>query len=201
MSIEWGTISLTGAITTALNAIVFGFWKPWAAGYSAEKSKNFARKEDLAEILAEVRAVTVTQKEIETKLSGEQWDRQTRWNQKRDLYGDLLTIGQDLGSALGRIPSILKMQADDRPNFKATGNKNLSECLDAVSEGTSAFNKKLMLAMIFMMPESVTALKAFIHARIGSYSPTLEWASSEAAKYNTLVSALLSLARKDLNIE
>ena len=51
-------------------------WKPWAGAYAGEKGKNFARKEDLNEILAEVWAVTATQREIEAKITGELWKRQ-----------------------------------------------------------------------------------------------------------------------------
>jgi hypothetical protein len=47
-----------------LNALILGIWKPWGAAYAGEKGKNFARKEDLDQILAEVRAVTITQKKL-----------------------------------------------------------------------------------------------------------------------------------------
>jgi hypothetical protein len=72
----------------ALNALILGIWKPWGAAYAGEKGKNLARKEDLDAILAEVRAVTITQKEIEHKLAGDLWNQQVLWNQKRDIYGD-----------------------------------------------------------------------------------------------------------------
>src|SRR5580700_7756163 len=97
---DWTLIYVVGGVT--LNALVLGVWKPWAKAYSEEKGKTLARKEDLAEILAEVRAVTIIQKEIEAKLTGEQWDRQMRWNQKRDLYIDLLSTSQDAAEAFGQ---------------------------------------------------------------------------------------------------
>jgi hypothetical protein len=49
---------LQGIALVALNNLVLLFWKPWAGAYAGEKGKNLARKEDLNEILAEVRAVT-----------------------------------------------------------------------------------------------------------------------------------------------
>ena len=71
---------------------LIGIWflKPWAQGYAQEKSKNYARKEDLAEILAEVRAVTITQKEIESQLSGQLWSRQVLWSEKKLIYAEVL---------------------------------------------------------------------------------------------------------------
>ena len=94
---------MQGVALVALNNLVLLFWKPWAGAYAGEKGKNLARKEDLNEILAEVRAMTITQKEIEAKISGELWSRQMHWQQKRAIYARLLeTIGEFqmvLGSA------------------------------------------------------------------------------------------------------
>jgi hypothetical protein len=96
---------LQGIALVALNNLVLLFWKPWAGAYAGEKGKNLARKEDLDVILAEVRAVTKSQREIEAKISGDLWDRQMRWQQKRDIYARLLeTIGEFqmiLGAAAG----------------------------------------------------------------------------------------------------
>ena len=76
MDLDWSTISLTALANAGLTAAIFGIWKPWLGAYGGEKGKNLARKEDLTEILAEVRAVTITQKEIETKLAGDLWRKQ-----------------------------------------------------------------------------------------------------------------------------
>jgi membrane protein implicated in regulation of membrane protease activity len=64
-------------VGATLVLLAFWFWKPWAGAYASENGKNLARKEDLDAILAEVRAVTIAQKEIEHKLSGDLWHRQT----------------------------------------------------------------------------------------------------------------------------
>jgi hypothetical protein len=81
---------LYGVALVGLNNLALYVWKPWAGAYAGEKGKNLARKEDLNEILAEVRAVAVAQKETEAMISGELWDRQWRMNQKRDAYADLV---------------------------------------------------------------------------------------------------------------
>jgi fructosamine-3-kinase len=98
---------LQGIALVALNNLVLLFWKPWAGAYAGEKGKNLARTEDLDVILTEVRAVTKSQREIEAKISGDLWDRQMRWQQKRDVYGRLLeTIGEFqmiLGAEAGKV--------------------------------------------------------------------------------------------------
>jgi hypothetical protein len=48
-----------------------------------------------------MRTVTTAQEEIKAKISGELWDRQMVWNQKKDLYGDILTVATDLSQRWG----------------------------------------------------------------------------------------------------
>jgi hypothetical protein len=157
---DWNLIN-TGALLL-LYILVLGFWKPWTKSYADEKGKNFARKEDLDVILAEVRAVTITQKEIESKLSGDLWNQQMHWNQKKDIYADLLNFSQDLAEAYGGMPAILKMRADTRPEYKAEGDKNLSKCLTRMLDSHTHFRRAVMLALIFTNPECVTTLKTFL---------------------------------------
>src|SRR5215831_14476314 len=63
-----------------------------AKAESVEHGKNLARKEDLENIVAEVRAITATQKEIEAKISGDAWRRQWILDHKREFYVDLLKL-------------------------------------------------------------------------------------------------------------
>ena len=58
------------------------------AGYLKKKGENLAKKEDLDDLVKEVHAVTTTTKQIEAKISNEMWDRQKRWELKRDVVFD-----------------------------------------------------------------------------------------------------------------
>jgi hypothetical protein len=60
---DWNWLYVAAAVV--INRLIFAVWNPWAGAYAGEKGKNFARKEDLDAILAEVRSVTAIQKEIE----------------------------------------------------------------------------------------------------------------------------------------
>jgi hypothetical protein len=185
-----------------LNAIVIGFWKPWLGAYGGEKGKTLARKEDLDAILAEVRAVTITQKEIEAKLSGDLWDRQMKWNQKRDIYGDLLRSLQDIAQLYGEIANAVKMQNDVRPDFKAMGNKNVTLCFVNIKDVQALFGRATILAHIFTMPETFKAILDFMNTRVNpTMPPTAEWAMTESSRCSTLVSTLAKLAKKDLGID
>jgi hypothetical protein len=69
-------------VPSTLISLFVGFY---LAGYLREKGKNLATHEDIVKVLDQVRAVTTTTKEIEAKISNDVWDRQKRWELKRDL--------------------------------------------------------------------------------------------------------------------
>jgi hypothetical protein len=159
---DWSTITLSGACSALLTALVFGFWKPWLGAYGGEKGKNLARKEDLNEILAEVRAVTITQKEIEAKLTGEQWDRQTRWNEKRNTYAALLSASSGLTDALGSLPVFIRTyDGAVEPVEKQKRLNVLVAQMTKVNTAKLAYNAAHMLAMIFASDECVALLREY----------------------------------------
>jgi hypothetical protein len=57
--------------------------------YLKKKGENLATHEDINKLVDQVSAVTTATKEIEAKISGDVWDRQKRWELKRDALFDL----------------------------------------------------------------------------------------------------------------
>ncbi len=55
-----------------------------------------ATHEDIENVLTEVGLVTTKTEEIKAQISGDLWNRQTRWNQKRDVYGELLGLVSEM---------------------------------------------------------------------------------------------------------
>jgi len=58
-------------------------------GYLKKKDENLATHEDFDNLIKEVAIVTRTTKEIENKLSHEVWNRQRRWELKREAIFEL----------------------------------------------------------------------------------------------------------------
>lgn len=138
----------------ALNNLILLVWKPWTQAYAGEKGKNFARKEDLDKILAEVRAVTIVQKEIEAKVSGAVWDRQTQWNQKRDIYAGLLAAFSELELAFEKMTMIdLVTPGDQGPKYTEAERDAFTSIKD--------LQKALGLARVFLSPKAVSAVEVF----------------------------------------
>jgi hypothetical protein len=72
--IAWGLTTLAGSFTGS-----------YLASYLKKKGENRAIREDLDDLLEQVRAVTTATKEIEAKISTTVWDRQKHWEIKRDV--------------------------------------------------------------------------------------------------------------------
>src|SRR6266404_3989380 len=72
-------------IALALTTLIGAFIGSYLASYLKKKGENLATREDLDKLVEQVRAVTTATKEIEAKISTDVWDRQKRWEMKRDL--------------------------------------------------------------------------------------------------------------------
>jgi hypothetical protein len=71
-----------------LLTIVIGLLVGYLAGYTKKRGENKAMHDDLDKLVDQVRAVTTTTKEIEAQISGGLWDRQRRWELKREVLFD-----------------------------------------------------------------------------------------------------------------
>jgi hypothetical protein len=135
----------------------------YLGAYLAAKGKNLARKEDLNGLVAEVRAVTITQKEIEARISGDLWERQWRLNQKRDAYARLLDLGQQIVDQYILLLGYGKMAASDQRSAQqcyAASTKLVSLNLDWGRAGSSAF--------LFLDREALEILPRCTASRISS---------------------------------
>jgi hypothetical protein len=75
----------TTIITVPVLSAIGGWFGSYMQGYMSQKGKNLATHEDIDKLVEQVKAVTQTTKEIEAKISDQVWDRQRRWELKRDL--------------------------------------------------------------------------------------------------------------------
>jgi hypothetical protein len=193
---------LSPFVGAGLTVIVFWFWKPWAAAYSEEKGKNLARKEDLDAIVAEMRAVTIAQKEIEHKLSDALWNRQVQWNQKKEIYSELLAASNDISSACALIPRLKELDAK-APSQQHTGPiaTAFSEALNKIHASSRRLSKNSARARIFASEECVSAIDTY-HIAFNSSEEigSIEWAKAAGQAAVNLERALTIAAKHELVI-
>lgn len=67
----------------------------YIGSYLRKKGENRAIREDLDQLIEQVRKTTETAKAIEARISNEMWDSQRRWELKREvLFDTVLALGQ-----------------------------------------------------------------------------------------------------------
>lgn len=72
---------LIGALIAGLSLLLGAYLK----GYGTKKGENLATHEDIDKVLEQVKAVTEATKKIEAEISTGVWDRQKRWEMKREV--------------------------------------------------------------------------------------------------------------------
>jgi Flp pilus assembly protein CpaB len=75
-------------VLVAINIIVMVFTAFFKA-YGAKKGENLATKEDLKDVLVQVKEVTATIEEIKRDISERTWSKQRHWDLKRDSHAGI----------------------------------------------------------------------------------------------------------------
>jgi len=167
----------------ALSNLFLWVWKPWARAYAGEKGKNLARKEDLDKILAEIRAVTRTTEEIKADVNGGLWARQMHWNQKRDLYFEVIKLIAELAEAYHRAGAALESGSDPTGDLHG-----LHYRLDCVFRLTDLFADEKCFAV----------WKEYKNSRDVPPSPNPEWTAREWFALLDVERRVAALAKDDL---
>lgn len=187
---DWTWVHTVGTVAIVfLNNLVLWIWKPWASAYAGEKGKALARKEDLDKILAEVRAVTITQKVIEAKISGELWNRQMLWNQKRDFYLELLRRLGDLTDHCRAVRVVLKLNKAPEVAEWSRIAVSLSETARMLAVARIFANKACYDAMVEYLPVLTKAPDDVLG---------MEWLEKLDANLSALIAELIFAAKADL---
>lgn len=166
-----------------LNNLFLWIWKPWAQAYTGEKGKNLARKEDLEKILTEVKAVTATTEAIKADVSGALWVRQIHWNQKRDLYFEVMKLIAELAEAYHRAGAELESGSMSTEDLHG-----LHYRLDCIFRLTDLFADEKCFAV----------WKEYENSRNIPPSPNPEWTRREWFALLDVERHIAALAKDDL---
>jgi hypothetical protein len=94
-------------LSILVTAVVAG-GSAYFGSYLKKKGENLATHEDVGKLVEQVAAVTQTTKEIESTISGDLWDRQKRWEIKRDAFFEAIKALTELEDAVSILDSRFK---------------------------------------------------------------------------------------------
>lgn len=141
-------------ILSFLGEIVF---KPYLKAYAEEKGKRLATKEDIDNVLEQVRAVTRETEIIKAEISGGLWQQQWHLTQKRDCYTRLVDALENI--QLQR--SSLRRAADGVPR---------AEARQRVEDAILEFRRARALARLILPPEVISGIGRLLRA-LGPFNP------------------------------
>src|ERR1700681_1145261 len=90
----------------------------YLGAYLKKKGENAATREDIHGLVEQVSAVTRTAKAIEAQISHEVWDRQRRWELKKEAVCEAIRELASTQAALTKLMSTYA--ATHRPGLKDT---------------------------------------------------------------------------------
>lgn len=94
-------------------AVLIGAFLGYLTGYMKKKGENLATHEDINKLVDQVHVVTTTTKQIEAQISGDLWDRQKRWELRRDA---LFELTKRLGSLKDSLATLISAHQTDLKN-------------------------------------------------------------------------------------
>lgn len=188
--LPWGWISF-GATWLLIAAVKVG-WVPFFSAYVSEKGRRLATRQDIENVITEVRRVTSETEQIKAQISGDLWNRQMQWNQKRDVYGSLLGLVSEMQTEYVKLHSMYSGGITILPA------REMNAPFDRLVELARDFRKAAALASIFAGSEANEAIQRYIESDASAGKPS-ERAAKGLMNLEQLRTQLISAAKQDLD--
>ncbi|MHB1675535.1 MAG: hypothetical protein ACYCSP_14930 [Acidobacteriaceae bacterium] len=146
------------AILWVLSIVVGGF-VGFFSGYTKKKGENRAIHEDFKNVLEQVKETTRATKEIEHKISDAAWDRQKRWELKRDVMIDIANKSDAAKNALTEMHTIYTPQNGAEVNVERLAKR--SALFNAWNSASNDLMRVITVASLACSSEVVTAVASF----------------------------------------
>ena len=156
-----GDLSYAGiSVITVLSAGIGAF----IGAYLKKKAENLATHEDLNKLVEQMATVTQTTESIKAAISDDVWDRQRRWEMRRDA---VFSVMQALGKAdetlhFASLATVELRKAGDKASFEVVNTEAWNTFYAAIDD----FDQKRALALLVCGKEmSDTLMKLKKHLR------------------------------------
>ncbi len=141
--------------------IIGGFFGSFAGSYMKKKGENLATHEDIDKLVEQVEAVTTTTKQIEAKISSDMWDRQKRWELKREVLFEAVARVSELEDALVSYDSILQVERGQSKGDEPAWIEKKTEELERLEKATTALDVTRLLVSIVCGKETKEAFNNY----------------------------------------
>ena len=119
--------------------VVLGALLAYLTAYMKKKGENFATREDLQDLVTQMSEVTKATRKIEAEISTDVWDRQKRWELRRDTRFEVAKRLTELDEALSRLYTVAS----------AGASHDLSAVPGAVSHWQGSWQKATGASLLF----------------------------------------------------
>lgn len=172
--------------------------------YAGERAKLLAQYHNLDKLVEQTKALTATAETIKARVSDEIWDRQMRFNLKRDFYFKLIETVSDVyymvSSFVGFKQFMDEAKADPNTDQEKFA-REMAERLDQITERHHAFMQNVAVASVFLRSDVCIQLRSVaskMHSMILSRSAPQSELDFAVNEFGSVVQELIELARADL---
>jgi hypothetical protein len=207
------TLLITGAICSVLSFLSGVVLTTYLRGYSAKKGENLATHEDISKLVDQVKAVTEATKKIEAEISTGVWDRQKRWEMKREVLFEAAKRLAEIEDALLGYSVVMKEDRKKQREWESappsdteqlTWGQTKYERLMRWSRASSEFDESRSFVTIVCSKDSIRAFyefSMFIRKLGGAMTEDPDiWDKSRVELSKKLVEAQMAI-RKELGVD
>ncbi|HEY2350898.1 MAG TPA: hypothetical protein VGH83_00190 [Candidatus Acidoferrum sp.] len=164
-------------------SILLSIFVGFLAGYMKKKGEDLATHENLGKLVEQMSAVTKATKDIEAKISSDVWDRQKRWELKREVLFDATKRLADVEDGLLSLDSILQVELAKQNKVEEEGAKlawaeTKHERTMKWSQASAAFDEARLMVNMACQKDTIAAFEAFgtlVNLTAAKITPGKDW--------------------------
>lgn len=194
-------------VISLLNVAILGVGI-YLTAYLKKKAQNLATREEFKELQRQTAELTRTTAQIETDIRGGLWDRQKRWELKRDV---LFEIVKNLGATFDALNSVWACHAlpedpakKGQLDYELMRSESKAKAVMAWSATSKSYDISLGLVAITCSRELTHALREmmiFMRTLEKNVQENPSLYKESLVEYSAKASAIDALLRRELGID